>query len=85
MCFVGNSRCLSVLLNFPFYTFYPLLREQQSKTLKSHPDNVRRTRDKAGLYLLTEMFKTVACRAQHLCGREGQYMQNLYVISVGAL
>lgn len=36
-------------------------------------------------YICSQMFQTLACRAQHLCGREGQYMQNLYVSSVGAL
>lgn len=29
----------------------------------SHPENVRRTRVKAGLYLLSEQFQTPACKA----------------------
>lgn len=59
--------CFSAFFLFLLY-FYPLLREQQSKTPVSHPDNVRRTRDKAGLYLLSEKFKTPACKALYPCG-----------------
>lgn len=53
---------------YPFPLFYPLLRDLQSKTPMPLPDNVRRTRDKAGLYLLSEEFKITGCQAPHLCG-----------------
>lgn len=71
MCFVGNFRYLSVFLCLFFLSllyFYPLLRDPQSKTPVSLPDNVRSTRDKAGLYLLSEKFKITGCQALHLCG-----------------
>lgn len=60
--------CFSDLFLSLLY-FYPLLREQQSNTPMSHPDNVR-TRDKAGLCLLLEEFRTPACKALCVHGEQ---------------
>lgn len=54
--------------------FYPLLREQQSKTPMSHPGNVRRTRDKAGLYLLSKVWLLPA--ELRICVDEEQWTQS---------